>query len=174
MRKLFIVFSMLAVLGFWACGGGEEDKAPETGDQDTYQQDDGMTDDTKLEQADTSAADGDMADKGETAKGTEKTQAVKTDYTSNPIKGKIIALEQYIAGQDGEVARGVAKKIADDGGILALKSGGNIYIVYHESGTIANKKIANYAGRDQVGLWGKVKTKGGQHAFIMSKIASLE
>ncbi len=92
----------------------------------------------------------------------------------NPIKGKVISLNDYILGGDGTVTKEKAKKLAGKGQLIVFKANGKVYFVYHADGSCASKKLANFANLKHVGIIGKVKKIHGVYVIIADVIESME
>jgi len=85
------------------------------------------------------------------------------------LKGKIVSLNDVMAGKDKVLSVADAGKLYEKGFPLAFKSGEKVYIVYSTSGVYAGKRLVKKAGKDLT-IKGKVKNKGGIQYIIMDSI----
>lgn len=101
-------------------------------------------------------------------KKTTKAPVVKT------FKGEVVSLSNLASGGKGKVLKDEAKKMAEAGNPIVFKIGKKIYFVYHEDGTFAAKKLANYAEAKVVGIQGTTKTIGGLNFIYANMIEIME
>jgi hypothetical protein len=85
------------------------------------------------------------------------------------LKGKIVSLNDVMAGKDKVLSVADATKLYEKGFPLAFKSGEKVYFVYSTSGVYAGKRLVKKVGKD-VTIKGKVKNKGGIQYIIMDSI----
>lgn len=177
MNKYLIALITMGLIFLASCSS-EKKEEPEKEAQTIEEiEEELLEDETKDEitQADTTAAEDVVSEETSETK-TEKTAAKSAagDYSQNPLKGYIVSIKDVAFGADGKINKSEAKALLDKGSTIGVKSGNNVYVVYHENGAYAGEKIHNYANRSTVGLYGKAMTKNGVNAFILTRIVSLD
>ena len=110
----------------------------------------------------------------------KKQTASKTDKAKKgpkPIKGKIISLNGLAMGKY-DVNKKEAADLVANGQALGFMVGegknGKIYLVYNEDGTLASKKLSNYAANKYIGIQGKTKKVNGINIIIATMIESMD
>lgn len=115
----------------------------------------------------------------QTTKQTTTTSAVKaaaedSKPSAEVIKGQIVSLKGLVLGTDGKVSKDEALTLAAKGDPIVFLYNGKVYFPFHENGSFAYEKAAQYANRANVGIVGKMQTKNGVNSIIVTRIVSLD
>lgn len=173
MNKYLIALITMGLVFLASCSS-EEKEEPEKPAQTIEEIEEELLEDEtqdEITQADTSAAEDTPED---TKSEQPAAKSAAGDYSQNPLKGYVVSIKDVAFGAEGKINKDEAKALLDKGSTIGVKSGNNVYVVYHENGSYAGEKIHNYANRSTVGLYGKAMTKNGVNAFILTRIVSLD
>lgn len=165
MKKYTALFSVLLLVLFMAGCGGSKDEPVEEPDEQQIEQADQPSDETIVEET------GEETEVETETAGSEPTAApAKTNFNKTPLEGMVVSFSDLVMGGSGKVNPVKAKKLANKGYPIVVKTGnGRIYWVYNSDGTFAGKKLARYAGND-VSVYGKAKRVDNLNVIIASRI----
>jgi len=104
----------------------------------------------------------------------EEMQADPNDFTVNPLQGAVVLMDHSVAGSTAPLTADIAKKAANDGGLILFEANGQKYIVvYKADSKYAGKLLAEMAGK-KIALFGMTKQANGLNFFIMDKMEEVQ
>ncbi len=104
----------------------------------------------------------------------EETQIDPNDFTVNPLQGAVVLMDHVVAGSTAPLTVDLAKKAANDGGLILFEANGEKYfVVYKADSKYAGKVLAEMAGK-KIALYGMTKEAYGMKFFIMDKMEEVQ
>jgi hypothetical protein len=163
---IIITFSMLLI---YSCGEKKQD-AP----QETIEKQEQAPEITKSDSVGPAVSE--SVDQFETTTGDAPVQdepSAKFDFSKNPLKCKIVLLDDLATGNHRKLSKDIAKDLVAQGKILVVKDdSGNIFFLYNEDGTFASKRLAGYCNNNYIIVVGKYKKVNDINTIIVTAMES--
>jgi len=139
----------------------KQEQAPETTKSDSI----GPTSSESVDQYETTTGDAP----------TKEEPVASMDFSKNPLKCKIILLDDLATGNHRKLNKDLAKQLVAQGKTLVVKDdNNNIYFLYNEDGTLASKRLAGYCNNNYIGVVGKYKNVNSMNMIIVQLVESMD